>query len=178
MDDGAKATVKEIVKHLGGKYTIHMTRQNTHLVVERAAGQKFFAAPAYGVVAVTPEWLLASADAGALLCMVTRPLRRLCEGCIVTQHDSGCAGKLLPEADFYPPPPPLGAGGGVIDEGLASVPSQGLGPTQLPISGRPAPRVPQVGIWLKCIVGSSSCIFLCDRLLPLCMIGRCPIGLQ
>lgn len=82
MDDAAKATVKEIVKHLGGKYTIHMTRQNTHLVVERAAGQKFFAAPAYGVVAVTPEWLLASADAGALLCMVTWPLRRLCDGCL------------------------------------------------------------------------------------------------
>ena len=70
MDDAAKATVKEIIKHLGGKYTIHMTRQNTHLVVEHAAGQKFFAAPAYGVVPVTPEWLLASADAGTLFCRV------------------------------------------------------------------------------------------------------------
>ena len=165
MDDAAKATVKEIVKHLGGKYTIHMTRQNTHLVVERAAGQKFFAAPAYGVVAVTPEWLLASADAGALPCMVTWPLRRLWNGCLTTQHDSGCAGKLLPEADFYPPPPPLGPGGGSIDEGLASVPSQGLGPTQLPVPGRPARRVLQVGIRFKCTV-----VFH-----PLCFVAEyCP----
>ncbi|KAK9836182.1 hypothetical protein WJX81_007350 [Elliptochloris bilobata] len=81
MDDAAKATVKEIVKHLGGKYTTNMTRQNTHLVLERATGQKFFSAPAYGVLPVTPEWLLASADAG----------------------------KLLPEADFCPLPPLGGA---------------------------------------------------------------------
>ena len=64
MDDAAKATVKEIVKHLGGKYTLHLTRQNTHLVLEHAVGAKFDAAPAYGVLPVTPEWLIASADAG------------------------------------------------------------------------------------------------------------------
>lgn len=77
MDDAAKATVKEIVKHLGGKYTMHMTRQNSHLIVECAAGQKFFAAPAYGVVPVVPEWLLASADAGTLSCRLTWLLRFL-----------------------------------------------------------------------------------------------------
>ena len=146
MDDAAKATVKEIVKHLGGKYTIHMTRQNTHLVVERAAGQKFFAAPAYAVVPVTPEWLLASADAGTLSSM----------DCHVTAKDVGgecvsvqprCAGKLLPEADFYPPPPPLGAGDGITDEGraTASAQSQDLGPAELPPYGRPAWQALQVG---------------------------------
>ena len=69
------------------------------------------------------------------------------QGCVTIQSRSGCAGKLLPEADFYPPPPPLGAGTGVVDEGLAntSVPSQGLGPTQLPPSGRPAQQGLQVG---------------------------------
>ena len=66
MDEAAKGTVKEIVKHLGGKYTLHMTRQNTHLVLERATGAKFHAASAYGVIPITPEWLVASADAGKM----------------------------------------------------------------------------------------------------------------
>ncbi len=66
MDEAAKGTVKEIVKHLGGKYTLHMTRQNTHLVLERATGAKFHAAPAYSVIPITPEWLVASADAGKM----------------------------------------------------------------------------------------------------------------
>jgi hypothetical protein len=80
MDDAAKATVKEIVKHLGGKYTLHLTRQNTHLVLEHATGAKFDAAPAYGVHPVTPEWLLASADAGARPGCSTGSLRPLAPG--------------------------------------------------------------------------------------------------
>jgi len=80
MDDAAKATVKEIVKHLGGKYTLHLTRQNTHLVLEHATGAKFDAAPAYGVHPVTPEWLLASADAGARHGCSTGSLRPLAPG--------------------------------------------------------------------------------------------------
>ena len=66
MDEGEKAIVKELVKQLGGCYTAKMSRTNTHLVVDRALGQKWENAEAYGVLAVKTEWLVDTAVAGKL----------------------------------------------------------------------------------------------------------------
>ena len=66
MDEGEKAIIKELVKQLGGSYTAKMSRTNTHLIVDRAIGQKWENAEAYGVMAVRTEWLVDTAVAGKL----------------------------------------------------------------------------------------------------------------
>ena len=66
MDEEEKAIIKELVKQLGGCYTAKMSRTNTHLIVDRALGQKWESAEAYGVLAVRTEWLVDSAVAGKL----------------------------------------------------------------------------------------------------------------
>ena len=66
MDEEEKAIIKELVKQLGGCYTAKMSRTNTHLIVDRALGQKWENAEAYGVLAVRTEWLVDSAVAGKL----------------------------------------------------------------------------------------------------------------
>ena len=45
-----------------------MSRSNTHLIVDRAVGQKWANAAAFGVEAVTTDWLVDSAKAGKPLC--------------------------------------------------------------------------------------------------------------
>ena len=64
MDEEEKAIIKELVKQLGGCYTAKMRRTNTHLIVDRALGQKWENAEAYGVLAVRTEWLIDTAVAG------------------------------------------------------------------------------------------------------------------
>ena len=66
MEDEEKFVIKELVKHLGGLYTVKMNKTNTHLIVERATGQKWANAAAFGVIAVTTDWLVDSAKAGRL----------------------------------------------------------------------------------------------------------------
>ena len=66
MDEEEKAIIKELVKQLGGCYTSKMSRTNTHLIVDRALGQKWENAEAYGVLAVRTEWLVDTAVAGKL----------------------------------------------------------------------------------------------------------------
>lgn len=66
MDEEEKAIIKELVKQLGGCYTAKMSRTNTHLIVDRALGQKWENAEAYGVLAVRTEWLVDTAVAGKL----------------------------------------------------------------------------------------------------------------
>ncbi len=66
MEDDEKAIIIELVNHLGGKYTAKMSRSNTHLIVDRAFGQKWANAEAFGVKAVTTDWLVDSAKAGKL----------------------------------------------------------------------------------------------------------------
>ncbi|KAK9905703.1 hypothetical protein WJX75_004882 [Coccomyxa subellipsoidea] len=80
MADDAKNAIKELVKHLGGKYTQRMTRSNTHLIIQKAMGEKWKHARAYDVKPVTPDWLV----------------------------DSALAGVLLPESRFAPPAPAPG----------------------------------------------------------------------
>lgn len=67
MADDAKNAIKELVKHLGGKYTQRMTRSNTHLIIQKAMGEKWKHARAYDVKPVTPDWLVDSALAGMQL---------------------------------------------------------------------------------------------------------------
>ena len=64
MSEEAKDAVKELVKHLGGKYTKTMTRANSHLVTRAAMGEKWRAAARFGVRPVTPDWLVDCALAG------------------------------------------------------------------------------------------------------------------
>ena len=64
MDDEEKSVIIELVSHLGGRYTAKMSRSNTHLIVDRAFGQKWANAAAFGVEAVTTDWLVDSAKAG------------------------------------------------------------------------------------------------------------------
>ena len=66
MDEEEKAIIKELVKQLGGCYTAKMSRTNTHLIVDRAVGQKWENADAYSVLAVRTEWLVDTAVAGEL----------------------------------------------------------------------------------------------------------------
>ncbi|BDA47374.1 probable protein ECT2 at N-terminal half [Coccomyxa sp. Obi] len=80
MPDDAKLAIKELVKHLGGKYTQKMSRHNTHLIIQKAMGDKWKHATAFGVIPVTPDWLV----------------------------DSARAGRLLPESNYVPPPPAPG----------------------------------------------------------------------
>ncbi|CAL8472179.1 g11721 [Coccomyxa elongata] len=80
MPEDAKLAIKELVKHLGGKYTQKMSRHNTHLIIQKAMGEKWRHATAFGVTPVTPDWLV----------------------------DSARAGRLLPESNYIPPPPAPG----------------------------------------------------------------------
>lgn len=64
MSEEAKGAVKELVKHLGGRYTAKMSRANSHLVTRTAMGEKWRAAARFGVRPVTPDWLVDSALAG------------------------------------------------------------------------------------------------------------------
>ena len=64
MEEEEKAVIIELVSHLGGRYTAKMSRSNTHLIVDRAHGQKWANAAAFGVQAVTTDWLVDSAKAG------------------------------------------------------------------------------------------------------------------
>lgn len=56
--------VKELVTHLGGKYTHKMSHANSHLILQLAMGDKWRATAKFGVLPVTPEWLVDSAFAG------------------------------------------------------------------------------------------------------------------
>ncbi len=64
MTEDAKMAIKELVKHLGGKYTQRMSRNNSHLIIQKAMGEKWKHARAFDVIAVTPDWLVDSALAG------------------------------------------------------------------------------------------------------------------
>lgn len=64
MSDESKSAIKELVKHLGGCYTNKMSRKNTHLIIQKAMGEKWRHASKYGVTPVTPDWLVDSALAG------------------------------------------------------------------------------------------------------------------
>lgn len=64
IDDDGKKAIKELVKHMGGKYTNKMSRSNTHLIIQKAMGEKWRHAADYGVAAVTQDWLVQSAVAG------------------------------------------------------------------------------------------------------------------
>ena len=66
--------LKELVTHLGGKYTHRMSHGNSHLVLQLAMGEKWRAAAKFGVLPVMPDWLVDSALAGQLawqLCGLT-----------------------------------------------------------------------------------------------------------
>lgn len=66
MPDDAKVAIKELVKHLGGKYTQKMSRHNTHLIIQKAMGDKWKHTTVFRVIPVTPDWLVDSARAGKL----------------------------------------------------------------------------------------------------------------
>jgi hypothetical protein len=68
MEDEEKAAIKEVITHLGGRYTAKMSRNNSHLIVDRAVGQKWANAAAFGAKAVTTAWLIDSARTGKLHC--------------------------------------------------------------------------------------------------------------
>jgi hypothetical protein len=68
MEDEEKAAIKELITHLGGRYTAKMSRNNSHLIVDRAVGQKWANAAAFGAKAVTTAWLIDSARTGKLHC--------------------------------------------------------------------------------------------------------------
>ena len=66
MEDEEKAAIKEVITHLGGRYTAKMSRNNSHLIMDRAVGQKWANAAAYGAKPVTTAWLIDSARTGKL----------------------------------------------------------------------------------------------------------------
>jgi hypothetical protein len=66
MHDDAKASVKELVRELGGTYTSSMSKSNTHLVVPDARGEKFLNCPRLAVKPVTADWLIDCATQGTL----------------------------------------------------------------------------------------------------------------
>lgn len=55
-----------LVKLLGGSFTTQLGSQNTHLIVQYAAGDKFKGAAQRNVVPVTLPWLLDTALKGQL----------------------------------------------------------------------------------------------------------------
>jgi hypothetical protein len=65
MPAEAKEAVRELVAHLGGSYSQKMSRANTHLILQQAAGDKWRHAATFAVRPVTIEWLVESAAAGA-----------------------------------------------------------------------------------------------------------------
>ena len=65
LAEEAKATLGDVMKQLGGRFSLKMNASCTHLVLQWAYGPKFDACSCYAVKPVTVDWLVDSARAGA-----------------------------------------------------------------------------------------------------------------
>ena len=65
LSEEVKVSVQLMIQTYGGRFTKHMTRKNTHLVLPHAFGDKYEHALKWDVKPVTIAWLVDSCYAGA-----------------------------------------------------------------------------------------------------------------